>query len=86
MNSDLSALSKLGLDSVSFTIQVCPIFRTVVFMRNLQWRFCQRLAIGAVACVAPAAGNCAYRLLCVVLFSAKIIKASTVGDRRILNK
>ena len=33
MNSDLSALSKLGLDSVSFKIQVCLIFGTVVLCR-----------------------------------------------------
>ena len=39
MNSDLSAQRKLGLNLVSFTIQVCPIFRTVVFMPNVSMAF-----------------------------------------------
>ena len=33
MNSDLSAQRKVGLDSDSFTIQVCPIFRTLFLCR-----------------------------------------------------
>ena len=39
MNSDLSAQRNLGLNLVSFTIQGCPIFRTVVFMPNVSMAF-----------------------------------------------
>ena len=39
MNSDLSAQRNLGLNLVSFTIQVCTIFRTVVFMPNVSMAF-----------------------------------------------
>ena len=39
MNSDLSAQRNLGLNLVSFTIQVCPIFGTVVFMPNVSMAF-----------------------------------------------